>query len=179
MGILNPVIFRTIALCGVLFGSFIATAQAEVCIFQGDIFTSDAQALVNPVNTAGAMGKGLAGKFRKAYPENYAAYRDACKLGEVRTGKMFVTEFMQGQKTRYIINFPTKRHWRSKSRMADIESGLQDLVAQVRSRSIRSIAIPALGCGLGGLDWAEVQDRIKKAFSELPEVDVVLYAPWQ
>ncbi len=152
---------------------------AEVTIIEGDIFISNAQALVNPVNTAGAMGKGLAAKFKKNYPENYEAYRAACKLGEVGMGKMFITEFHKDNEIHYIINFPTKKHWRSKSSMVDIETGLQGLVAEVRSRSIHSIAIPALGCGLGGLDWDEVSVKIQKAFSELPEVDVVLYAPWR
>lgn len=174
-----PLVFFTIILHFINFAYFIASALAGVTIMQGDIFNSTAQALVNPVNTAGAMGKGLALKFKKAYPENYKAYRAACKLGEVRTGKMFITEFHKDNEIHYIINFPTKKHWRSKSRMVDIETGLQDLVAEVRSRSIHSIAIPALGCGLGELDWNEVSTKIEKAFSELPEVEVVLYAPWR
>ncbi len=179
MILFRATLFLLVILCSISFGRFTAPAMAGVTIVQGDIFTSTAQALVNPVNTAGVMGKGLALKFKKAYPDNYAAYRAACKLGEVRTGKMFITEFTKDKETLYIINFPTKKHWCSKSRMVAIETGLLDLVAEVRSRSIRSIAFPALGCGLGGLDWNEVSAKIEIAFSELPDVAVVLYAPWR
>src|SRR5690349_8544281 len=119
----------------------------------GDLLRADVEALVNTVNTVGIMGKGVALQFRQAYPDNYAAYRKACTHGEVQIGKMFV--FATGYLTnpRLIINFPTKRDWRSKSRLEDIEAGLIDLVAVVRSERITSIAIPPLGCGNGGLQW--------------------------
>src|SRR5262245_46998513 len=99
------------------------------------------------------MGKGIALQFKRAFPANYAAYRVASAAGEVRLGEMFVYDSALLGPRRYVINFPTKAHWRSRSRLADIESGLADLVRVVRTHNIRSIAIPALGCGNGGLDW--------------------------
>lgn len=143
----------------------------------GDLLGADAEALVNTVNTVGVMGKGIALQFRQGFPENYAAYRRACEKGEVQIGKMFV--FPTGQLTppRLIINFPTKTNWRSKSRIEDIESGLEDLIAVIRSEGIASIALPPLGCGNGGLDWSIVRPKIETAFSAMPEVQVLLYAP--
>lgn len=143
---------------------------------QGDILESGAEALVNTVNTVGVMGKGVALRFKQRFPENYRFYREACKRGEVVPGKMLVfrTGYLQ---PRYIINFPTKRHWRQKSRIEDIVAGLQDLVQQVRQLGISSIAIPALGCGHGGLEWEEVRPLIENAFARLPEVQVEVYEP--
>lgn len=143
----------------------------------GNLLTAKADALVNTVNTMGAMGKGIALQFKKAFPENYAAYAKACKAGEVQVGRMFVTESTRLDGPRFLINFPTKKHWRFPSSMAFIEQGLAALVQEVRARGIRSIAIPPLGCGLGGLPWAEVKARIEDAFADLPDVDVYLYAP--
>lgn len=120
---------------------------------QGDILKCEAEALVNTVNCVGVMGRGIALQFKRMFPENFKAYAAACKRREVRPGRMFVFETGQLTPPRYIINFPTKRHWRGKSRMDDIESGLVALVAVIRARGIRSIAIPPLGSGLGGLDW--------------------------
>lgn len=143
---------------------------------RGDILHSQAEALVNTVNTVGVMGKGIALHFRKRFPENYRFYREACERGEVVPGKVLVfrTEYLQ---PRYIINFPTKRHWRERSRLEDIEAGLDDLVRRVRELHIVSIAIPALGCGHGGLDWNQVRPLIEKAFASLPEVQVEVYEP--
>jgi O-acetyl-ADP-ribose deacetylase (regulator of RNase III) len=132
---------------------------------------------VNTVNTEGIMGKGIALQFRKAFPENYDAYRRACEIGDVQPGKMFVFERRTLTSPRYIINFPTKRHWRSKSRMSDIEAGLRALVAEVKSLGIRSVAVPPLGCGLGGLNWSDVLERMRKAFSEVPNVRWIVYEP--
>jgi len=110
----------------------------------GDLLKADADALVNTVNTVGVMGKGIALQFKQAFPANYEAYRRACQRGEVELGRMFV--FPTGQlRPRFIINFPTKQHWRSRSRLADIEVGLADLVRVIRERGIASLAVPPLG----------------------------------
>lgn len=143
----------------------------------GDIMQADAEALINTVNCVGIMGRGIALQFKNAYPANFKAYEAACKRNEVQPGRMFV--FSTGQLTnpRYIINFPTKRHWRGKSRIEDIESGLKDLVRVIREGNIRSIAIPPLGSGLGGLHWPDVRKRIEGALSDLTDVDIVVYEP--
>jgi len=145
----------------------------------GDILESNAEALVNTVNCAGVMGKGLAAQFKEAYPENYRLYRVACIKNEVQLGKMFTfqTRAKDGG-PQFIINFPTKEHWKMKSNMADIESGLQDLVVTIARHGICSIAIPGLGCSNGGLKWVDVRPRIESAMSALlPSVDVQLYEP--
>lgn len=144
---------------------------------QGNLLSADAEALVNTVNCVGYMGKGIALQFKQAFPENFKAYQQACRAEEVRPGRMFVFETGDLVNPRYIINFPTKRHWRGKSRMADIESGLEDLASVVQRLGIRSIAIPPLGSGLGGLDWKQVKSRIETAFAKLPDVHVLLYEP--
>ncbi|MBF0423010.1 MAG: macro domain-containing protein [Magnetococcales bacterium] len=146
-------------------------------ITRGNLLESPAEALVNTVNTVGVMGKGIALQFKKAFPDNFRVYKAACDRKEFTTGQMLVVEchILEGRKI--IINFPTKRHWKGKSQMADVESGLKALVEEVRARGIRSIAVPPLGCGLGGLPWPEVRARIEQAFSELPEVEVYLYEP--
>ena len=143
----------------------------------GDIIRADAEALVNSVNCVGVMGRGLALQFKHAFPDNYKAYRAACKRNEVRPGKMFVFERAGLGNPRYIINFPTKRHWRSKSNIADIVSGLDALVEEVRDREIRSIALPALASDLGGLNWSEVRSRIEAALSDLTDVRIVVFEP--
>ena len=144
---------------------------------RGNILTDDAEALVNTVNCVGVMGKGIALQFKKAFPENFKAYEAACRRKEVKPGRMFVFETGQMFNPRYIINFPTKRHWRDKSRYEDIESGLKALVREVQQRKIRSIAIPPLGSGLGGLQWPRVKAMIEAAFEEMPDVRVKLYEP--
>lgn len=146
-------------------------------ITRGNILRTDAEALVNTVNCVGHMGKGIALQFKKAYPENYEAYRKACDAKEVRPGRMFVYETGSVMNPRYIINFPTKRHWRGRSRLEDIDAGLEALVEIVREYGIRSVAIPPLGCGLGGLSWQVVQPMIRRAFQGLPETRVVLFEP--
>jgi O-acetyl-ADP-ribose deacetylase (regulator of RNase III) len=143
----------------------------------GDLLQADADALVNPVNTVGVMGKGLALQFKQAFPENYAAYAAACRRGEVQPGRMFITDTNTLAGPRCLINFPTKRDWRAKSRMEDISSGLLALVAEVRERGLRSLAIPPLGCGNGGLDWEKVRPLIESAFASLPDVQVLLFPP--
>jgi O-acetyl-ADP-ribose deacetylase (regulator of RNase III) len=143
----------------------------------GDILTANAEALVNTVNCVGVMGRGIALQFRKAFPENFSAYELACERAEVRPGEMLVFEtgFLTGPK--FVINFPTKRHWKGKSKMEDIDAGLTALVDEIRRRGIRSVAVPPLGCGLGGLDWSEVKPKIIRAFEQLPDVRVLLFEP--
>jgi O-acetyl-ADP-ribose deacetylase (regulator of RNase III) len=143
----------------------------------GDIFKEDADAIVNSVNCVGVMGRGIALQFKKRFPENFKVYEAACKHKEVVPGKMFVYETGSLIGPQYIINFPTKRHWRGASRMEDIESGLQDLAAVIASLNIKSIALPPLGCGLGGLDWSEVRGRIENTLSQLSEVKVIVFEP--
>ena len=143
----------------------------------GDILAEDAEALVNTVNCVGIMGRGIALQFKKAFPENFRVYAEACERGQVRPGRMFVFETHQLTNPRYIINFPTKRHWRGNSRIEDIQAGLKDLVAVIREREIRSIAVPPLGSGLGGLEWSDVRPRIEKALRGLNNLDVVVFEP--
>ena len=143
----------------------------------GDIFKTDAEALVNSVNCVGVMGRGIALQFKNMYPANFKSYETACKQKEVQPGRMFVSETGQLSNPKYIINFPTKRHWRGKSRIEDIESGLKALVQEIRNKSIKSIAIPPLGSDLGGLDWREVRSLIETAMHELDEVQVIVFEP--
>jgi O-acetyl-ADP-ribose deacetylase (regulator of RNase III) len=144
---------------------------------QGDILKAEVEALVNTVNCVGVMGRGIALQFKNVFPANFRAYEVACQRGEVQPGHMFVFDTGELTCPRYIINFPTKRHWRGKSRIEDIQAGLTALVTEVQARNIRSIAIPPLGSGLGGLDWAKVRPLIERAFAALPEVDVVVFEP--
>src|SRR5216684_1703761 len=109
---------------------------------QGDILQADAEALVNTVNCVGIMGRGVALQFKIAYPDNFKAYEAVCAHGEVQPGRMFVFQTGQLTNPKYIINFPTKRHWRGKSRMEDIDAGLDALAKEIRSRNVQSIAIP-------------------------------------
>ena len=142
----------------------------------GDILSEDASALVNTVNCVGIMGKGTALRFKKAFPENFKAYSEACRNRQVAPGRMFVFETDEFFPS-YVINFPTKTHWRSRSRMEYIDNGLKDLRKEIRNRGIRSIAIPALGCGLGGLSWDEVRPRIENAFQGLENIRVIVFEP--
>jgi O-acetyl-ADP-ribose deacetylase (regulator of RNase III) len=144
---------------------------------QGNILQEETEALVNTVNCVGVMGRGVALQFKKAFPENFKAYAAACRRNAVVPGRMFVFETGQLTPPRYIINFPTKRHWRGKSRMEDIEVGLEDLVRVIQEKNIRSIALPPLGSGLGGLDWAQVRRRIENALKGLADVRVIVYEP--
>ena len=144
---------------------------------KGDLLQSGAEAVINTVNCVGVMGKGIALQFKQAFPRNYDAYRRACDAGEVRLGEMFVFDTGSMINPRWIINFPTKGHWKAKSRLSDIETGLEDLKRVILENGIRSIAVPPLGCGNGGLDWAEVEPVIRRALGDLDEVDVRLFAP--
>ena len=144
---------------------------------KGNMLEADAEALVNTVNCNGFMGKGIALQFKQAFPANFKAYETACKAEEVRPGRMFIFDNGPLINPRYVINFPTKRHWRGKSLIGDIRSGLEALIADIRRLGIRCIAVPPLGCGLGGLDWREVRPMIEQAFAQVPDVRVLLYAP--
>ncbi|MBK6901737.1 MAG: macro domain-containing protein [Saprospirales bacterium] len=146
-------------------------------IQKGNLLQAQTEAIVNTVNTVGVMGKGIALQFREAFPENYKLYRQAVNRGDVVIGKMFVYRSAQLDGTRYIINFPTKEEWFRPSSYAYIEEGLKDLVRVIQLSGIKSVAIPPLGCGHGGLDWKIVKTMIEQAMSSLPEVEVVLYEP--
>lgn len=138
----------------------------------GSILDSRTSALVNPVNCEGIAGKGLALAFRKCFPESYDRYRFACDEGHVAPGRVFHDEYA------HIFYFPTKRTWREGSRIEDIESGLSSLESALARSAYASVAIPALGCGLGGLEWSTVKPLIEKKLSSLSEMRIELYAPW-
>lgn len=143
----------------------------------GDILAEDAEALVNTVNCVGVMGRGIALQFRNAFPDNFAAYAAACKRDEMQPGRMLVFETGRLTGPRYIVNFPTKRHWRGNSRIEDIEAGLLDLQRVIRRNGIRSIAIPPLGSGLGGLDWNDVRPRIEQALRGAGDLRIAIFQP--
>lgn len=144
---------------------------------KGNIFDSSADALVNTVNTVGVMGKGIALQFKKAYPNNFKMYADACKTGEIKIGKLFVFKDVNidtGEKI--IINFPTKKHWRKPSEYSYVEEGLDHLVEVINELDIKSIAIPPLGAGNGGLQWGRVKEIIENKLKGL-NLDIVVYEP--
>lgn len=143
----------------------------------GNILKENVEALINTVNCVGIMGRGLALQFKKSFPDNFEAYERACENKEIKPGKMFIFNTDKKIGPRYIINFPTKRHWRGDSRIEDIESGLNALAQEVKDRNISSIAMPPLGCGLGGLDWNTVKALIEKTFIDLSDVRVVIFEP--
>lgn len=143
----------------------------------GNLLEADAEALVNTVNCVGVMGKGIALQFKQAFPENYDRYRMACKQGEVAPGRMFVVPTGNLMGTKFIINFPTKQHWKGKSRIEDVASGLTALVQTIRETGIRSIAVPPLGCGNGGLNWGTVRRLIEGKLGGLDDVEVLVYEP--
>ena len=143
----------------------------------GNLLEADTEALVNTVNTEGVMGKGVALQFKKKYPDMFEAYQRACKEGLVQPGRMHVYERREMINPRYIINFPTKRHWRTPSRIEDIELGLIALAEEIRKRNIKSIALPPLGCGNGGLDWKKVLPAIRSALADLTDVHLLVYPP--
>ena len=143
----------------------------------GDIFLENAEALVNSVNCVGVMGRGIALQFKNHFPENFKAYAKACERDEVKPGRMFVFETGRLTNPRYIINFPTKRHWRGKSRIEDIDSGLVALAEEIKSRGIQSIAIPPLGTDLGGLNWEVVGPRIEAMLRDCEGVSAVVFKP--
>lgn len=142
----------------------------------GNIFDFEAEALINTVNTVGVMGKGIALQFRERFPLNYKLYTAACKKGEVQIGKMFVTPTNSMINPKWIINFPTKKHWMHKSTYAYIESGLDDLLKQIQQLHIQSIVIPPLGAGQGGLHWEKVKEIIELKLSSC-KIDIIVCEP--
>ncbi|HDS1698732.1 MULTISPECIES: type II toxin-antitoxin system antitoxin DNA ADP-ribosyl glycohydrolase DarG [Pseudomonas] len=143
---------------------------------QGNLLEAKAEALVNTVNTVGVMGKGIALMFKERFVENYRQYAAACKAKEVVTGKMFVTEVRELDGPRWIVNFPTKRHWRSPSQIGWIVEGLHDLRNFIINNQVASIAIPPLGAGNGGLPWAAVREQIQSVLGDL-DADVFVFEP--
>lgn len=142
----------------------------------GNLLDAPVEALVNTVNTVGVMGKGIALMFKERFPANMRAYAEACKQGDVVTGKMFITQTGELLGPRWIVNFPTKQHWRNPAQMAWIQEGLQDLRAWLQAQQVSSIAIPPLGAGNGGLPWPEVKQAIETALGDL-DIDIRLYEP--
>lgn len=141
----------------------------------GDIFDTDVQAIVNPVNTVGVMGKGLALAFKQKYPDNFKLYQTACKNNELKVGQLLITEHHSGK---FIVNFPTKQHWRGKSQLQWITEGLIALKQFIIENHINSIAIPALGSGLGGLDWTLVKIEIEMILQDLTDVEILVFEPY-
>lgn len=146
----------------------------------GDMFSEPVEALVNTVNCVGVMGKGVALEFKKRWPANFKAYKKVCDAKELKPGRMFVFDNKQlfaNEGPRFLINFPTKAHWRSKSKIEYVEEGLDALVETIQSLEIKSIALPPLGCGNGGLDWDKVRPLIVSKLEHLEDVEVVVFAP--
>jgi O-acetyl-ADP-ribose deacetylase (regulator of RNase III) len=144
---------------------------------RGNLLEERTEALVNAVNCVGVMGKGIALRFKQVFPENFKQYKKACDAHAVQPGKMFIVSTESLLFPRYIINFPTKQHWKDKSKLQDVKTGLSALVEDIRRYNIRSIAIPSLGCGNGGLDWNIVKPLITEAFADLSDVQVVIFEP--
>lgn len=144
---------------------------------QGNLLDADVEAVVNTVNTVGVMGKGIALMFKERFPANFKAYKSACKKGEVQTGKMFVTETGELSGPKYIINFPTKNHWRYPTELQWVKDGLADLLKVINQKKITSIAIPPLGCGNGGLDWKQVKPLIQETLQAIPQVTAIVFEP--
>ena len=144
---------------------------------KGNMFEDSAEAIVNTVNCVGVMGRGVALQFKHRFPENFKAYAGACKKGEVVPGKLFVFDTGSLIGFRWLLNFPTKRHWRGASRIEDISAGLDDLVLVVKNRDIKSVVMPPLGCGLGGLNWVVVKSLIESKLSVLPNVTFIVHEP--
>lgn len=123
------------------------------------------------------MGKGIALEFKKRFPNSFIAYKTACDAGELQLGRVFTYDHGPSAKLRYIVNFPTKNHWRDASHLEDIRMGLESLVAELDRLSIRPIAIPALGCGLGGLDWQDVQELVQKELGCCENSSILVFPP--
>lgn len=149
---------------------------------QGNLFESHDEAIVNAVNCVGVMGKGIALQYKILFPENYLEYKECCSLKKIVPGKMFVYEYnisdlFDEKKPKFVINFPTKNHWRSKSKFEFVEEGLNDLISVIKTKNIKSISIPAIGCGNGGLKWSDVREVIEKKLSILEDITINVYEP--
>ena len=143
----------------------------------GNLLDDPADALVNTVNTVGIMGKGIALQFKRRFPAMFKDYERAAKKGELHLGSMHVWPTGRLEAPHYIINFPTKGHWRARSKLPDIEAGLEDLRSVLLELKVKSVAVPPLGCGHGGLRWTQVEPLIKEALADLPGVDIRVYPP--
>lgn len=143
---------------------------------EGNILDAKADALVNTVNTVGVMGKGIALQFKQQFPEIYKVYKSAAERGEIVTGKVQVVPAQNMNGVKYVVNFPTKQHWRNPSKISWIKEGLIDLREQIANSDIRSIAIPPLGCGQGGLKWESVRPLIESALKDL-NAEIIIYEP--
>lgn len=143
----------------------------------GNLLEARAQVLVNTVNTVGVMGKGIALMFKDRFDDNYRQYTAACKAHEVRTGYMFITQPSELDGPRWIVNFPTKQHWRSPSKLEWVTEGLQDLRKFLIDNKVKSIAIPPLGAGNGGLDWETVKLEIERALGDLADIEITVFEP--
>ncbi len=144
---------------------------------KGNIFAQDAEAYVNPVNSVGVMGKGLALQFKSRYPDMFLKYQEECRRGLVNPARPLVYERPDETNPKYIINLATKRHWRDKSRILDIHTALTALAREINRLSISSIAIPGIGAGLGGLRWPEVVLAIEQHLSQLPATEITIFEP--
>lgn len=144
---------------------------------QGNIFDSGAEALVNPVNCVGVMGKGLAAEFKRRYPAYFAYYRGICENKNLKPGGVFVYQQPSYQLHKYIISFATKNHWKDPSKFFDIRVGIPLLIVKLVTNKIKSVAVPALGCGLGGLEWSEVKALMTHWFSGCPTIYFKIYEP--
>ena len=144
-----------------------------ITFVSGNIFDSPTQVVANTVNCVGVMGKGLALEFKSRYPDMYADYKKRCDQKQVKPGEPYIWENDRVQ----ILNFPTKRHWREKSRLDDIEAGLEYLSTHYEQMGIYTLALPALGCANGGLDWKDVRPLIEKYLAEIPDLEVFVYMP--
>lgn len=149
----------------------------SVTLKSGDLLKDSSEAIVNTVNCVGVMGKGIALQFKQRWPQNFRAYVDACKHRQIKSGKVFIHDMGQWAEPRYIINFPTKVHWRGESKIEYVQTGLRDLIAQVGHLGIKSIALPPLGCGNGGLEWSKVKCLIFDVFADHPDIQVNLFEP--
>jgi len=143
----------------------------------GNLLETQAEALVNTVNTVGVMGKGIALMFKERFPENFRLYAAGCESGQVRIGHVFVTKVNELGGSRWIVNFPTKQHWRNKSKMVWIKGGLHDLRRFIVNNNVKSIAIPPLGAGNGGLNWGEVKKQIEASLGDLPDTEIIVFEP--
>lgn len=143
----------------------------------GDLLSADTQALVNTVNTVGVMGKGIALQFKENFPNNYNVYRKACKDKSLQVGRLLVVKDRTVEKEIIIINFPTKKDWKHRSKLEYIEKGLQELVKVIPQYGIKSIAIPPLGCGNGGLNWVDVKPLMEKYLSPFTDVNILIFSP--
>ncbi len=144
---------------------------------KGNLFDAEVDALVNTVNTVGVMGKGIALQFSREYPEIMKPYEDACKSGELQVGSVFTVALKTLTGPKYVINFPTKKHWKGDSKLEYIQTGLASLRSEIERLNIKSIAVPPLGCGLGGLGWSQVKNEIETVLKSLLNVRILVFEP--